>query len=211
MYDPKPRRFLSEDPISFNGGDHNLYRYVKNNSLSNTDPTGKFKVEFRYRNASIPGVNLNLGYNHADVVVTDDNGKMKSYWARKGTTRFSDGFIVADSELNSYQEGFIFFEGRPSNIQVLLENKKTKCSDDTIRKNKNAELELKIRLGFKIIEESRVPYEPFGTNSNSAAFQVIREVGIVKNLTPKAGVNPIGWDLNPYLLRTNFGNRPNVI
>ena len=39
-YDPERGRFLSEDPIGFNGGDMNLYRYVGNNSLNYTDPLG---------------------------------------------------------------------------------------------------------------------------------------------------------------------------
>jgi RHS repeat-associated protein len=35
-------RFISEDPIGFQGQDANLYRYVWNGSLSFTDPTGGF-------------------------------------------------------------------------------------------------------------------------------------------------------------------------
>jgi hypothetical protein len=31
---------LSEDPIGFNAGDYNAYRYVENNSINKTDPTG---------------------------------------------------------------------------------------------------------------------------------------------------------------------------
>lgn len=34
-------RFISEDPISFAGGDANLYRYVGNNPVNFIDPTGK--------------------------------------------------------------------------------------------------------------------------------------------------------------------------
>ena len=33
-YNPDTGRFLSEDPIRFNGGDANLYRYVGNNSIN---------------------------------------------------------------------------------------------------------------------------------------------------------------------------------
>jgi RHS repeat-associated protein len=33
-------KFISEDPISFQGGDSNLYRYVANNSLNSVDPSG---------------------------------------------------------------------------------------------------------------------------------------------------------------------------
>jgi RHS repeat-associated protein len=39
-YDAGVGRFLSEDPISFKGGDANLYRYVGNNSTNVIDPTG---------------------------------------------------------------------------------------------------------------------------------------------------------------------------
>ena len=39
-YDPKAGRFASEDPIGFAGGGSNLYRFVRGNPLSLTDPLG---------------------------------------------------------------------------------------------------------------------------------------------------------------------------
>ncbi len=39
-YDPAVGRWMSEDPIGFNAGDANLYRYVGNESTSSTDPDG---------------------------------------------------------------------------------------------------------------------------------------------------------------------------
>ena len=39
-YDPMAGRFISEDPIGFNGGDVNLQRYVNNSSINWIDPTG---------------------------------------------------------------------------------------------------------------------------------------------------------------------------
>jgi RHS repeat-associated protein len=39
-YDPASGRFLSQDPKSFGAGDANLYRYVSNSPLANTDPLG---------------------------------------------------------------------------------------------------------------------------------------------------------------------------
>lgn len=42
-YDPKVGRFVSEDPSGFEGGDVNLYAYVKNNPMMGIDPTGLCK------------------------------------------------------------------------------------------------------------------------------------------------------------------------
>lgn len=39
-YDPNVRRFISEDPIGFAGGDLNLYGYVQNNPVNFIDPYG---------------------------------------------------------------------------------------------------------------------------------------------------------------------------
>ncbi len=41
-YDPYSQKFLSEDPIGFASGDINLYRYVFNNPLTFTDPSGEY-------------------------------------------------------------------------------------------------------------------------------------------------------------------------
>ena len=39
-YDPMEGRFISKDPISFGGGDVNLYGYVQSNPINFTDPSG---------------------------------------------------------------------------------------------------------------------------------------------------------------------------
>ena len=39
-YDPNHGRFISEDPIGFEGGDVNLYEYAKSNPILYTDPSG---------------------------------------------------------------------------------------------------------------------------------------------------------------------------
>ena len=40
-YDGEMGRFISQDPIGFEAGDTNLYRYVNNSSLNYTDPYGE--------------------------------------------------------------------------------------------------------------------------------------------------------------------------
>ncbi|MBI5055168.1 MAG: choice-of-anchor D domain-containing protein [Nitrospirae bacterium] len=41
-YDPNVGRFISEDPIGFEGGDINLYAYVGNQPVNYNDPNGQF-------------------------------------------------------------------------------------------------------------------------------------------------------------------------
>jgi RHS repeat-associated protein len=45
-YDEAVGRFISEDPISFDSGDTNFYRYVENDPLSGTDPSGLVRIGF---------------------------------------------------------------------------------------------------------------------------------------------------------------------
>ena len=44
FYDPIAGRFISQDPIRFAAGDTNLYRYVGNNPLDFTDPSGNLAI-----------------------------------------------------------------------------------------------------------------------------------------------------------------------
>lgn len=52
-YNPNTGRFLSQDPIAFQGGDTNLVRYVGNDPVNGTDPTGLQATTFT---PSPPGV-----------------------------------------------------------------------------------------------------------------------------------------------------------
>ena len=45
-YNPQSGRFLSEDQIGFLGRDENFYRYVINNPINHTDPTGTVLEDF---------------------------------------------------------------------------------------------------------------------------------------------------------------------
>lgn len=59
-YDPENGRFLSEDPVGFEGGDVNLYAYVGNNPVNRFDPSGltwSSNLSFLYDWASGGGSN----------------------------------------------------------------------------------------------------------------------------------------------------------
>ena len=44
MYDPSNGRWLTEDPIGFDAGDMDLYRYVGNDPVNAIDPSGLRKL-----------------------------------------------------------------------------------------------------------------------------------------------------------------------
>src|SRR5581483_10792149 len=49
-YSPELGRWITQDPLSFDAGDSNLYRYVNNRPTSFTDPSGlerEFEAEYR--------------------------------------------------------------------------------------------------------------------------------------------------------------------
>ncbi len=45
-YGPSQGRWMSKDPIGFNSGDYNLYRYVRNNPVDGVDPSGLWQKSF---------------------------------------------------------------------------------------------------------------------------------------------------------------------
>ncbi len=70
-YDPEIGRFISEDPIGFEGGDVNLMAYVGNNPVLLIDPNG---LELRIYNRPVDGGPLSwIGANHAFLYSTEED------------------------------------------------------------------------------------------------------------------------------------------
>jgi len=59
-YDPSTGRYITADPIGFDGGDLNLYAYVHNNPLLYIDPTGLDSVNFNIGIGLGPGVSFGV-------------------------------------------------------------------------------------------------------------------------------------------------------
>jgi RHS repeat-associated protein len=67
VYSPSLGRFLQPDPMNFNAGDINIYRYVLNNFVNFTDPNG---LECRVYSAHAFGI---PGMNHTFLWCTEAN------------------------------------------------------------------------------------------------------------------------------------------
>lgn len=81
-YDPNIGRWLEEDPIGFDAGDMNLYRFVSNDPTNNVDPTGEFGIKivaalvwdsgWRFVTGEEPGVLVKvgqIGFRRVEVIV----------------------------------------------------------------------------------------------------------------------------------------------
>ncbi|MCP5094864.1 MAG: hypothetical protein GY943_04860, partial [Chloroflexi bacterium] len=97
IYSPDLGRFLSEDPLGFDAGDYNLYRYVFNNPTNNVDPTGEFAfLPFLLQASAEAAVDalLQMGINYfVDPEVTTIEEAIQSIDLRQVGVAFITGLI----------------------------------------------------------------------------------------------------------------------
>mgnify|MGYP000014271999 CR=1 FL=1 len=86
-YNSSTGRFISEDPIGFEGRDANLYRYVKNNSVLHKDPSGEI-LHFICAGGALAGAGVAI--TAASITESDrcglEYGKSLVVSALKGAT-----------------------------------------------------------------------------------------------------------------------------
>ena len=70
-YDADRGRFISEDPLGFDAGDENLYRYVGNNPLNAIDPSGELAPAAAIVAGAVIGCLADLAIDQAIVAVTE--------------------------------------------------------------------------------------------------------------------------------------------
>jgi RHS repeat-associated protein len=124
-YDPRTGRWLSEDPIGFDGGDPNLYRYVGNGVTYRTDPTGLIQAGNPLNNlfgntTSIPNFNANLGLSNYYSGQPNLSGGISSYFASAAPSAadFSVfGAGIGTSNFSTLSGGLSSFVG-PSQQQI---------------------------------------------------------------------------------------------
>ncbi len=87
MYSPLLGRFFQTDPMRFDAGDNNLYRYVDHNPMNSEDPTGLFDVDFG--GGDFIGGFGHIGYNGGQ-------------WSYGGYVGVGGGFFI---NINPYDTG----------------------------------------------------------------------------------------------------------
>jgi len=122
MYDPSIGRFLTQDPLGFAAGDINLYRYVRNSPLNDTDPSGLVSGQLHH------GYPLYLGGSSTQPLI--DLGSQKAhqaahnYFSARGFG-FGDAGRTAWQALSSWrQQGHIYRSLRAAGVapQVIRQN-----------------------------------------------------------------------------------------
>jgi RHS repeat-associated protein len=101
-YDPEVGRWTAKDPVSFLGGDVNLYAYVFNEPINWADPSGlKCKYAVFEQHPLFPGAwdvpnarnpvsdALNTELSHEHIFIYDENGKLIDNYGFGPEGRFS--------------------------------------------------------------------------------------------------------------------------
>ena len=96
-YDPSTGRFLSTDPKGYAAGDDNLYRYVGNNPLTRTDPTG---MEEEDRPATTP--NATAAANGFTPTLGDRSAPGSQYYDYNGKGMMISAPRSVDDSYRSY-------------------------------------------------------------------------------------------------------------
>jgi RHS repeat-associated protein len=97
-YDPNVGRFISIDPLGFEAGDTNLYRYVSNNSTNYTDPTGMWSLEEAWNGAQQTWNNagqaiVNGSVSFRNTVTSNAQAGLK-YWTGVAVAGQNEGGII---------------------------------------------------------------------------------------------------------------------
>jgi uncharacterized protein RhaS with RHS repeats len=89
-------RFITKDPILFNGGDTNLYVYVGNDPVNRIDPTGKDRVGVPVitRKKYVPS-----GASYGDVCGSAVGGTLDGNMDLVGALEFTDEVFGEESKV----------------------------------------------------------------------------------------------------------------
>jgi RHS repeat-associated protein len=105
-YDPKAGRFVTRDPIGFEGGDVNLYNYVGANPVNWVDPFGLYNKDVHFNDTYNIAIRVGLSQNTAYKIATADNNVDTKYPVRSYENR-KNWHLINVTRVNSLFDGAI--------------------------------------------------------------------------------------------------------
>jgi RHS repeat-associated protein len=221
-------RFISEDRIGFAAGDANLYRYVKNSPVGAIDPSGNVKIELvlnplvrapvttypLIRGTLIPDytkpIHRDISVNHAFVLVTDLDGTQKYYRGGPEIVPFEEQLARGDSgpivtEFDTYpikRNGMRSIDAINPSLQIRKVVYENKCEPASL-------YEPHLIRTLAIIEASYLKYFILGPNSNSVAYQLLKDIGMSTSLP--SGASAPGWGIDLYFNYLEKYSPPSLI
>jgi RHS repeat-associated protein len=111
FYDPDKGRWLNLDPIGFDAGDSNLYRYVENNPANLTDAMGLEGKNIYQEVRSIPG--MKFAVIQADTYADLTEGDVKKWtkqWKEINVRVYQTDYFTANSVQKMLKEVSNFYK-----------------------------------------------------------------------------------------------------
>ena len=194
-FDSFSGRFIGQDPIGFQAGDSNLYRYVGNKATSHKDPSGQVELfyEFSQVLANFHHTDLyvkaetwqkNLGFDNAKNV----NRSNEAYiiWKRPVDVDYTEQPERTREQINSDTK---YHENQRQ--RIYSDNKDPDC----IQERNYGMINYFERIGEEISSKKH-PYSATGTNSNTAMRVALQRTAAryphLKVLRPQYSAP--GWD-----------------
>ncbi len=198
-FDSNSGRFIGQDPIGFDGGDSNLYRYVSNIPTTYRDPSGTVEVGLLYTDMTF---GTGRGY-HVDVIIADKSleiGPVRRYGMMpakngqnvpihlKNLLIGAAGYISGSKDETDY--GDIVWSTRGSKVSPNLNDVQSVYKDDTCNASV---IESKIDATLNSVVNSHISYDITYRNSNSSAYTALVESTGLWDIPTKSGYFMPGW------------------
>lgn len=197
VYDATLGRFTTRDPLGFGAGDTNLYRYVGNDPVNRTDPSGLFDIFGSIGVEAVAGaagwflgrgINASVGFN-VDTDNIDDSGLFYSTGRSQGLGLGINGVLGCAREVTG--------DATSGNIDFGIVT-------GSVVVNKQGGVD-----GFSFGPSAGLPYLPFGASEQKTNTKPIVTVRDAKEFLREWGFDIPQANVNKNRLAETINNEKN--